>query len=157
MLLRSLIHVDIKIARPELISNEDLPEYGTYGSAGIDLRAAIPQEIVITPNSQVMIPTGISIFINDPNYAAMILPRSGLGSKGLVMGNLVGLIDSDYQGELSVVAWNRNPTESFYIKPLDRIAQMIFVPVVHAKFNVVSEFQEKSERGTGGYGSTGVK
>lgn len=157
MLLRSQIHVDIKIARPDIIDLADLPVYGTAGSAGIDLRAAISEKIVLGPNQQATIPTGLAIHIGDPNYASMILPRSGLGTKGLVIGNLVGLIDSDYQGELSVTAWNRNPTGEITINPLDRIAQMIFVPLVHAKFNLVEEFPTETERGVGGYGSTGVK
>ena len=157
MLLQSLIRVDIKLVRPDIITLEDLPTYGTYGSAGVDLRAAITEPAWIAPGESVKIPLGIAIHINDPNYAAMILPRSGLGSKGLVLGNLVGLIDSDYQGELSAAMWNRTTNEPFTINPLDRIAQLIFVPVVHAKFNIVDEFPTETERGRGGYGSTGVK
>jgi dUTP pyrophosphatase len=139
-----------------LDANAAAPEYGTAGSAGIDLRAMLPGRLVLQPNETEKIRTGIAIHISDPNYAALILPRSGLGSKGLVIGNLVGLIDSDYQGELTITAWNRSNTP-MVILPLDRIAQLIFVPIAHANFIPVEDFSEETERGTGGYGSTGVK
>ncbi len=131
------------------------PSYGTPGSAGIDLRAMIEQPIVIEPGETYLIGTGISIYLKDPNYAALVLPRSGLGHKhGIVLGNLVGLIDSDYQGELKVSCWNRS-SEAFKIDPMDRIAQMIIVPIVHAEFEEVKDF-EQTERGAGGFGSSGI-
>ncbi len=144
--------IDVKIIHPMM--QDYLPEYATPGSAGPDLRAALEDELIIEPGQTELIKTGLSIHIADPGLAAMILPRSGLGHKhGIVLGNLVGLIDSDYQGELMVSVWNRSQT-AFTIKPLERIAQMIIVPVVQAQFNVVTEF-EQSERGAGGFGSTG--
>ncbi len=144
--------IDVKIIHPMM--QDYLPEYATPGSAGLDLRAALEDELIIEPGQTELIKTGLSIHIADPGLAAMILPRSGLGHKhGIVLGNLVGLIDSDYQGELMVSVWNRSQT-AFTIKPLERIAQMIIVPVVQAQFNVVTEF-EQSERGAGGFGSTG--
>ena len=144
--------IDVKIIHPMMA--DYLPEYATPGSAGLDLRAALEDELIIEPGQTELIKTGLSIHIADPGLAAMILPRSGLGHKhGIVLGNLVGLIDSDYQGELMVSVWNRSQT-AFTIKPLERIAQMIIVPVIQAKFNVVTEF-EQSERGAGGFGSTG--
>lgn len=131
-----------------------LPAYSTEGSAGLDLRACIESELTLEPTDTVLIPTGISVFIEDPSLAAMILPRSGLGHKhGIVLGNLVGLIDSDYQGELMVSCWNRGQS-SFTINPGDRIAQMILVPVVQAEFTVVDQFQE-TDRGADGFGSSG--
>ncbi|MDG1207033.1 MAG: dUTP diphosphatase [Pseudomonadales bacterium] len=131
-----------------------LPTYSTQGSAGLDLRACIETELTLEPASTVMIPTGLSVFIEDPSLAAMILPRSGLGHKhGIVLGNLVGLIDSDYQGELMVSCWNRGQS-SFTIVPGDRIAQMILVPVIQAEFTIVDEFQ-KTDRGADGFGSSG--
>ena len=144
--------IDVKIIHPMM--QDYLPEYATPGSAGLDLRAALEEDLIIEPGQTELIKTGLSIHIADPGLAAMILPRSGLGHKhGIVLGNLVGLIDSDYQGELMVSVWNRSQT-AFTIKPLERIAQMIIVPVVQAQFNVVTEF-EQSERGAGGFGSTG--
>ncbi len=144
--------IDVKIIHPMM--QDYLPEYATPGSAGLDLRAALEDELIIEPGQTELVKTGLSIHIADPGLAAMILPRSGLGHKhGIVLGNLVGLIDSDYQGELMVSVWNRSQT-AFTIKPLERIAQMIIVPVVQAQFNVVEEF-EQSERGAGGFGSTG--
>ena len=131
-----------------------LPQYATAGSAGLDLRACINAPVTIAPGETVLIPTGLAIQIADPGYAAMILPRSGLGHKnGIVLGNLVGLIDSDYQGPLQVSTWNRGNAE-FTIQPMDRIAQLIVVPVVQVALNVVEDF-ETSDRGSGGFGSTG--
>ena len=132
-----------------------LPAYATPGSAGLDLRACMDTAVTLQPNAWQLIPTGIAIYLADPNYAALILPRSGLGHKhGIVLGNLVGLIDSDYQGQLMVSAWNRSDT-AFTIEPMERIAQLVIVPVVQAQFNVVNDFAAASERGAGGYGSTG--
>ena len=133
---------------------EHIPTYASEGSAGLDLRACINDPVVINPGKTELIPTGISIFIQDPGYAGLILPRSGLGHKhGIVLGNLVGLIDSDYQGELFITTWNRGTT-SFTINSLDRIAQLVIVPVSQATFNLVSDYS-KSDRGDGGFGSTG--
>ena len=146
------LSIDYKILNP--IIKDRIPAYASEGSAGLDLRACISNPIDLEPGKTELIPTGISIYIKDPGYAALILPRSGLGHKhGIVLGNLVGLIDSDYQGELFISTWNRGLT-SFSIKPLDRIAQLVIVPVSQATFNLVSEFTE-SDRGTGGFGSTG--
>ena len=145
--------VQIKIINKEII--KELPNYATNGSAGIDLRAAIHESKEIKSDETILIPTGLSIYIEDINYAATLLPRSGLGhKKGIVLGNLVGLIDSDYQGELMVPAWNRSEQE-FEINSGDRIAQMIIVPIVQADFEIVEDFEE-SERGTKGFGSSGV-
>ena len=144
--------VDVKIIDPRLVNQ--LPAYATPGSAGLDLRACLAEPLVLQANAWQLVPTGIAIFLADPHYAALILPRSGLGHKhGIVLGNLVGLIDSDYQGQLMVSAWNRSDV-AFTIEPLERIAQLVIVPVVQAQFNVVSEFPA-SQRGEGGYGSTG--
>ena len=146
------LSIDYKILNP--LIKDHIPDYASEGSAGLDLRACISNSIDLEPGKTELIPTGISIYIKDPGYAALILPRSGLGHKhGIVLGNLVGLIDSDYQGELFISTWNRGLT-SFSIKPLDRIAQLVIVPVSQATFNLVSEFTE-SNRGTGGFGSTG--
>lgn len=146
--------IDLKILNPKMA--EYLPQYATHGSAGLDLRAALDEAITLQPNETILVKTGLSIHIGDPNLAAIILPRSGLGHKhGIVLGNLVGLIDSDYQGELMVSVWNRSTTP-FVIEPLERMAQLVIVPVVQAAFNVVSEFTT-SKRGTGGFGSTGSK
>ena len=148
------MQIDIKIVNP--LIKDQLPHYATAGSAGLDLRACLSEKVVLQPGQTVLIPTGLAIHLADANYAAMILPRSGLGHKhGIVLGNLVGLIDSDYQGELMVSTWNRGQTE-FTIEPFERIAQMVIVPVVQAKFNLVESF-ESSERGTGGFGSTGIQ
>ena len=148
------MHIDIKIINP--LMKDQLPHYATAGSAGLDLRACINEKIILEPGQTVLIPTGLAIHLADTNYAAMILPRSGLGHKhGVVLGNLVGLIDSDYQGELMVSTWNRG-NAPFTIEPFERIAQMVIVPVVQAKFNLVESF-ESSERGTGGFGSTGTQ
>jgi dUTP pyrophosphatase len=145
--------VDLKILDPRMA--EVLPAYGTPGSAGLDLRACLNDALVLQPGQVELIPTGLSMHLADPNLAAMILPRSGLGHKhGVVLGNLVGLIDSDYQGPLMVSCWNRGNT-AFTIQPMDRIAQLIIVPVVQAQFRVVSEFDQATQRGEGGFGSTG--
>ena len=144
--------VDIKILDARL--HEAMPAYATPGSAGLDLRACLDAPLTLEPNAWQLVPTGMALFLNDPAYAALILPRSGLGHKhGIVLGNLVGLIDSDYQGQLMVSAWNRSTT-AFTITPMERIAQLVIVPVVQAQFRVVSEFPVSS-RGEGGYGSTG--
>jgi dUTP pyrophosphatase len=131
-----------------------MPAYATPGSAGLDLRACIDAPLILEPGSTHLVPTGLAIHIADPDYAAMILPRSGMGHKhGIVLGNLVGLIDSDYQGELMVSAWNRSST-AFVLNPMERLAQLVIVPVLQVAFNVVDTFAE-SERGVGGFGSTG--
>ena len=133
---------------------DQLPTYATTGSAGLDLRACIDTPIVLHPGQTELIPSGMAIHIANPGYAAMILPRSGLGHKhGIVLGNLVGLIDSDYQGQLFVSCWNRGQT-TFTIDPMERIAQLVIVPVARVDFNIVASFSE-SERGSGGFGSTG--
>jgi len=133
---------------------DQLPHYATTGSAGLDLRACIDSPIVLAPGETRLIPTGMAIHLADPGYAALILPRSGLGHKhGIVLGNLVGLIDSDYQGQLMVSAWNRSQ-QAFELAPLERLAQLVIVPVVQAEFNVVEDF-ETSQRGEDGFGSTG--
>ena len=144
--------VDVKIIDQRLANQ--LPAYATPGSAGLDLRACLDAPLVLQPNAWQLVPTGIAIYLADPAFAALILPRSGLGHKhGIVLGNLVGLIDSDYQGQLMVSAWNRSDV-AFTIEPMERIAQLVIVPVVQAQFNVVSDFPA-SQRGEGGYGSTG--
>lgn len=144
--------IDVKILDARL--NNDLPGYATPGAAGIDLRACIDAPLQLAPGQTELIPTGMAIHIGQPDLAALILPRSGLGHKhGIVLGNLVGLIDSDYQGQLFVSMWNRGDQE-FVVKPLERIAQLVMVPVVQVAFNVVEEFAA-SERGAGGFGSTG--
>jgi len=135
---------------------KSIPTYATKGSAGLDLRAAVIDKIHLRPNETLLIPTGLSIFIEDKNYAATLLPRSGLGHKnGIVLGNLVGLIDSDYQGELMISCWNRGK-ESYFIEPMERIAQMVFIRVEHPEFEIVEEFQN-TERGDKGFGSSGTK
>jgi len=146
------MHVDLKILDERV--RDQLPSYATPGSAGLDLRACLDAAIVLNPGETQLIPTGLAMHLADPGYAALILPRSGLGHKhGVVLGNLVGLIDSDYQGQLMVSVWNRG-RDAFTIQPVERIAQMVIVPVVQAQFNVVSEFSD-SQRGAGGFGSTG--
>ena len=146
------LSIDYKILNP--LIKDHIPTYASEGSAGLDLRACIDDPVIINPGKTELIPTGISIFIQDPGYAGLILPRSGLGHKhGIVLGNLVGLIDSDYQGELFISTWNRGRT-SFTINSLDRIAQLVIVPVSQATFNLVSDYS-KSDRGDGGFGSTG--
>lgn len=144
--------MDVKILDARL--REQRPHYATPGAAGLDLRACIDAPVVLAPGETRLIPTGLAIHLADPGYAALILPRSGLGHKhGIVLGNLVGLIDSDYQGQLMVSAWNRGG-EAFELAPLERLAQLVIVPVVQAEFNVVEAF-ESSQRGEGGFGSTG--
>jgi dUTP pyrophosphatase len=146
------LSIDFKILNP--LIKDHIPTYASEGSGGLDLRACVNDPLVIDPGNTELIPTGISIFIQDPGYAGLILPRSGLGHKhGIVLGNLVGLIDSDYQGELFISTWNRGTT-SFTINSLDRIAQLVIVPVSQATFNLVSDYS-KSDRGDGGFGSTG--
>ena len=147
--------IDLKIIDARLKEPQYAPQYATPGSAGIDLRACIELAIKIRPGETVLVPTGIAIHLSDPALAAMILPRSGLGHKhGIVLGNLVGLIDSDYQGEIFVSTWNRGH-DTFTLNPLDRLAQLVVVPVVQVAFNVVDAFPA-SERGAGGFGSTGI-
>lgn len=153
-----MIPIDLRILDERV--RDTLPAYATPGSAGLDLRACIDQPVEIAPGQTVMIPTGIAIHVGDPGYAALLLPRSGLGHKhGIVLGNLVGLIDSDYQGPLMVSCWNRNAPGSgtdgmFTVQPMERIAQLVIVPVQQVRFNVVESFRD-SERGLGGFGSTG--
>ena len=147
--------VDIKILDDRI--KDQLPSYATPGAAGLDLRACVDQALEIEPGQTVLVPTGLSIHLADPGYAAMILPRSGLGHKhGIVLGNLVGLIDSDYQGPLMVSTWNRSQ-QVFTLEPMERLAQLVIVPVVQAAFRVVDEFESDSDRGAGGFGSTGTK
>lgn len=144
--------VDVKILDKRL--HDHPPAYGTPGSAGIDLRACIDHNLIVNPGQTELIPSGIAMHIGDPQYAAMILPRSGLGHKhGIVLGNLVGLIDSDYQGQIFVSLWNRSHTP-FTLMPMERMAQLVIVPVMQVQFNLVEEFPQ-SERGIGGFGSTG--
>ena len=146
--------VDVKIIDARLA--EQMPAYATPGSAGLDLRACLDAPLTLLPNAWQLVATGMAIYLADPNYAALILPRSGLGHKhGIVLGNLVGLIDSDYQGQLMVSAWNRS-AQAFTIEPMERIAQLVIVPVVQAQFNLVREFAV-SQRGESGYGSTGKR
>ncbi|CAM4180717.1 dUTP diphosphatase [Kerstersia similis] len=146
--------IALKILDPRMAAS--LPAYATPGSAGLDLRACLDAPLELAPGATALIPTGLAIHIGDPGYAAMFLPRSGLGHKhGIVLGNLVGLIDSDYQGQLQVSVWNRSQ-QAFIIEPMERIAQMVIVPVVQAAFEVVEDF-ESSDRGAGGFGSTGTR
>src|SRR5881396_2847861 len=147
-----MTEIDLKVLDPRMA--EHIPAYATAGSAGLDLRACLDAPLLLEPGQTQLIPTGISIHIGDPGLAAMILPRSGLGHKhGIVLGNLVGLIDSDYQGQLMVSCWNRGHN-SFTVNPLERIAQLVIVPVVQARFEVVEDFAS-STRGQNGFGSTG--
>ena len=147
--------LDVKILDARL--REAMPAYATPGSAGLDLRACLDAPLTLQANAWQLVPTGMAIHLNDPAYAALILPRSGLGHKhGIVLGNLVGLIDSDYQGQLMVSAWNRSDVP-FTIEPMERIAQLVILPVVQAEFRIVDEFAAASERGEGGYGSTGKR
>lgn len=146
------MQVDVKILDPRV--KEKMPSYATEGSAGLDLRAMLDEPLTLNPGETKLIKTGLAIHLADPGYAALILPRSGLGHKhGIVLGNLVGLIDSDYQGELMVSTWNRG-TAPFTIEPMERIAQLVIVPVVQMRMNIVDDF-EASDRGAGGFGSTG--
>lgn len=146
------MQVDVKILDPRI--KEMMPAYQTAGSAGLDLRAMLDEPLTLQPGETKLIKTGLAIHLADSNYAALILPRSGLGHRhGIVLGNLVGLIDSDYQGELMISTWNRSQTP-FTIEPMERIAQLVIVPVVQMQMNIVQDF-ETSDRGTGGFGSTG--
>ncbi|EOF9855809.1 dUTP diphosphatase [Neisseria gonorrhoeae] len=146
------IEVEMKVLDERMA--DFIPAYATEGSAGLDLRACLDEEVVLQPGGTLLVPTGLAIYLANPAYAAVLLPRSGLGHKhGIVLGNLVGLIDSDYQGELKVSLWNRG-SEPFAVKPFERIAQMVVVPVVQARFKRVEEFV-RSSRGEGGFGSTG--
>jgi dUTP pyrophosphatase len=144
--------IDTKILDPRM--RDFLPAHATGGSAGVDLRACLDEPLVLGPGQTALVPTGLAIHIGDPGYAALILPRSGLGHKhGIVLGNLVGLIDSDYQGQLMVSTWNRGTT-TFTLEPMERLAQLVIVPVAQVQFNIVDDF-DASERGEGGFGSTG--
>ncbi|WP_061014314.1 dUTP diphosphatase [Photobacterium leiognathi] len=146
--------IDLKILDPRVGNEFPLPAYATEGSAGLDLRACLDEALTVAPGETHLVPTGLAIHIGDPSLAATILPRSGLGHKhGIVLGNLVGLIDSDYQGQLMVSVWNRGGT-TFTIEPGDRIAQLVFLPVVQAQFNIVEDFNS-TERGEGGFGHSG--
>tara|TARA_B100001109_G_scaffold119951_1_gene97742 strand:+ start:171 stop:626 length:456 start_codon:yes stop_codon:yes gene_type:complete len=150
-----LKNVKIKILNPLVGNKIPIPKYETRGSAGLDLRACIDEQLILNPGKTEMIPMGFAMHLEDENLAALVIPRSGLGSKyGIVLGNLVGLIDSDYQGELMVPAWNRSE-QKFEINPGDRIAQMIVVPIVQVDLEIVEDFEE-SERGSKGFGSSGV-
>jgi dUTP pyrophosphatase len=144
--------LDLKILDARM--RDQLPAYATTGSAGLDLRACLDEPLTLQPGETALVPTGLAIHVGDPGYAALILPRSGLGHKhGIVLGNLVGLIDSDYQGQLMISTWNRGQT-TFTLNPMERLAQLVIVPVVQAEFNIVEDF-EQSDRGAGGFGSTG--
>ena len=146
--------LDVRVLDKRLL--DQLPHYATKGSAGLDLRACVDAPITLKPGETTLIPSGIAIHLDNPQYAAMILPRSGLGHKhGIVLGNLIGLIDSDYQGQIFISTWNRGQAE-FTIQPMERIAQLIVVPILQVEFNVVSDFVA-SNRGEGGFGSTGKK
>jgi dUTP pyrophosphatase len=146
--------IDVKILDPRM--RDQLPNYATPGSAGLDLRACIDTPLLVSPGETHLIPTGLSLYIANPGFAGMILPRSGLGHKnGIVLGNLVGLIDADYQGPLMVSTWNRGQ-QPFTINPLDRLAQLVIVPIQQVEFNVVDEFPS-TDRGAGGFGSTGKR
>lgn len=148
--------IDLKVLDSRIGKQFPLPAYATEGSAGLDLRACLDEALTVEPGQTHLVPTGLAIHINDPSLAATILPRSGLGHKhGIVLGNLVGLIDSDYQGQLMVSVWNRGQ-DTFTIEPGDRIAQLVFVPVMQAEFNIVEDF-DATERGEGGFGHSGKK
>ena len=148
--------IQLKILDDRLTNEFDLPDYATDGSAGMDLRACVDSQTTVAAGDTVLIPTGMSIYVADPGLAAVILPRSGLGHKhGIVLGNLTGLIDSDYQGPLMVSMWNRSQND-FVVEPGDRIAQLVFVPIVQAEFEIVDEFTA-SDRADGGFGHTGVR
>lgn len=147
-----MYRLDVKILDPRL--KDQLPQYGSPGAAGLDLRACIDQPLQIEPGNTILVPTGLAIHLDDPGLAALILPRSGLGHKhGIVLGNLVGLIDSDYQGEIMISTWNRGK-DLFVLNPFERLAQLVVVPVLQVSLNVVDDF-EATQRGEGGFGSTG--
>jgi len=147
--------IDLKILDPRVGDTIPLPHYATDGSAGLDMRAVIDETLSVSPGETVLVPTGVAIHVADPKMAAVLLPRSGLGHKhGLVLGNLTGLIDSDYQGQIFISCWNRS-SKAYDIEPGERIAQMIFVPVEQVQFNVVEDFED-SERGAGGFGHSGI-
>ena len=147
--------IELKILDPRLGDSIELPHYATGGSAGLDMRACIDEALTVAPGETVLVPTGLAIHIGDPGLAAVLLPRSGLGHKhGLVLGNLTGLIDSDYQGQVFISCWNRG-SKSYEIRPAERIAQMVFVPVEQVNFEVVEEFAD-SDRGAGGFGHSGT-
>lgn len=149
-----MMNIALKILDERL--RDQLPAYATPGSAGLDLRAALDAPLQLDPGQVQLVPTGLAIHLKDPGHAALILPRSGLGHKhGIVLGNLVGLIDSDYQGQLMVSAWNRSDV-AYTLQPLERLAQLVIVPVMQARFEVVDDFDAVTQRGAGGYGSTGV-
>lgn len=148
--------IDLKVLDSRIGKQFPLPAYATEGSAGLDLRACLDEALTVEPGKTHLVPTGLAIHINDPGLAATILPRSGLGHKhGIVLGNLVGLIDSDYQGQLMVSVWNRGQ-DTFTIEPGDRIAQLVFVPIIQAEFNLVDDF-DNTDRGEGGFGHSGKK
>jgi len=150
-----ITNIQLKVLDPRLKSEFGLPDYATNGSAGLDMRACTEQDLELFPGETQLIPTGLAIYIADPGIAAVLLPRSGLGHKhGIVLGNLTGLIDSDYQGQVFVSVWNRSQ-QGYTIKPGDRIAQMVFIPVLQCRFDEVDEFTA-SQRGAGGFGHTGV-
>jgi dUTP pyrophosphatase len=152
--MQNMQNMQLKILNHEFYEQHPLPHYATEGSAGLDLRACLKETLTLKPGETKLIPTGLSIYINNPYLAAMILPRSGLGHKhGIVLGNLVGLIDSDYQGEIMISCWNRG-NEAFSINPGERIAQLVMVPVTQVKFDIVDAFVETA-RGDGGFGSSG--
>ena len=147
--------IDLKILDPRVGDTIPLPHYATAGSAGLDMRAVIDEALTVEPGDTVLVPTGLAIHVADPALAAVLLPRSGLGHKhGIVLGNLTGLIDSDYQGQVFISCWNRS-SESYEIEPGERIAQMVFVPIEQVKFNVVEDFDD-SQRGAGGFGHSGT-
>ena len=147
--------IELKILDPRVGDSIPLPHYATDGSAGLDMRACIDEALTVAPGETVLVPTGIAIHVADPTLAAVLLPRSGLGHKhGIVLGNLTGLIDSDYQGQVFISCWNRG-SSSYDVQPAERIAQMVFVPVEQVEFRVVKEFEE-SDRGSGGFGHSGT-
>jgi dUTP pyrophosphatase len=148
--------IELKILDPRIGDSIDLPHYATGGSAGMDMRACIDAPLIVAPGETVLVPTGLAIHVADPSLAAVLLPRSGLGHKhGLVLGNLTGLIDSDYQGQVFISCWNRS-SKAYEVQPGERIAQMVFVPVEQVEFSVVDEFAD-SDRGEGGFGHSGQK
>ena len=148
--------IEFKIVNPKIGRDFALPQYATAGSAGVDLIACLDEPLDVEPNATKLVPTGFAMHIADPQLAAFILPRSGLGHRhGLVLGNLVGLIDSDYQGEIKISCWNRHPSQTYAIAPGERIAQLVMMPIVQAQFRLVKAFEQQPERGGGGFGHTG--